>query len=40
MTNNILRNGYSEDYIKLWAENLGIEDFSTEALEKLEENAE
>ncbi len=37
---NILRNGYDEDYIKLWTEKLGIENLLTEALEKLEENAE
>lgn len=37
---NILRNGYDEDYIKLWTEKLGIEDLLTEALEKLKENVE
>jgi len=36
----ILRNGYDENYIKLWTEKLGIENLLTEALEKLKENAE
>ena len=36
---NILRNGYDEDYIKLWTEKLGIENVLTEAFEKLKENA-
>ncbi len=37
---NILRNGYDEDYIKLWSEKLEIESLLEEALEKLKENAE
>ncbi len=37
---NILRNGFDENYIKHWAEKLGIEDLLTEAFAKLEQNAE
>lgn len=37
---SILRNGYDENYIKLWTEKLGIEDLLKEAQEKLKENAE
>jgi len=37
---NILRNGFDENYIKHWAEKLGIEDLLAEAFAKLEQNAE
>jgi hypothetical protein len=37
---NILRNGFDENNIKHWAEELGIEDLLNEAFAKLEQNAD
>lgn len=37
---NILRNGFDENYIKHWAQELGIEDLLAEAFAKLKQNAE
>jgi hypothetical protein len=37
---SILRNGYDKDYVENWAKQLGIKELLSEALRKLEENAE